>query len=502
MQHAAMKDDEAALKYFSWAANLAWQNTSTSFVDAEIDSQIYSMGKQASFLPRRRPRGEKIRIAYICSGFHDTGGICQVVENFLRYQDTNKFESYVYSTEAKFDSDQNGTRRNHIFSRLAKRSFKPIFSSTYKSKSEQVKNQIIKDKIDVGFFFLLPNDVIAHYILPQLGLPLSVFFHASSHVFCLGGTLYDIHIDFNNIWYERCLRDANHPKTILMNQPGRVSLSHLDANKLQFASKKQLDFNPDSLLTVTCGGAHKIFWNDTCEYSDIITNILKKYDHVCHLLIGPGMQKVRSLVLANAPELSNRIKALDYVLNPIIKIYNDADIFFDTYPIGGALSSFDAMAAGLPVIAAPSLKYLLKDDTTIAYNSGEYFQIACRLIEDKPFRIKIGKQNRLAYKQNYDPAFLIKQYEDFFLKQLHISNSTCAKGHSRDFGEKHFTITARSRNRHLLVKLINEIIAEHDQNIQKKLYFLFVLWEFTHNKVAILKSIGFTILKNLKQVFA
>ena len=487
---AACNNDEEALTYFSWAAELAWKNAATCFNNKTINNKLYALGAKRRLIPRRVPHVNKIRIGYICSGISDFGGLWQVVENFLRYQDRNRFEIYIYSTEVYRDSHEIGKQRWQTYLDFAKKIFVPNFTSSYSFKAEELKTEIMRDKIDIGFFFLLPNDVIAHYILPQLGLPLSVFFHASAHVYCLGCDLYDFHIDFNQIRHERCKREVNHPRTILMNQPGRISLSELSSDNRQIVTKEELGFRQDSILTVTCGGAHKIFWANTNEYIAVIRKMLEKYDKVSHLLIGPGMKNVGNLILKDEAAFSRRLKVLNYVENPI-SIYCDADIFLDTYPLGGALASFDAMAAGLPVVGEPALEYLLKDERTIARSYPEYFNIVSRLIEDEQLRLEIGENLRSVYRENYDPTIVVPEYEKLFVENMYRKSDFPSSGRSINDGqEPNMCVYLRQgmAGRDFLEKFIGDLVSDRSLSALDRLCHLPVAWNYADKKGEVIRK--------------
>lgn len=404
----------AALTLLWGASTLAWESKVDFFHDKEIDHSLYNLGQAIYEETEIFPKHKKIRIGYITSGILSFGGLTQHIENIIKFHNRDEFEIYIYSTECSFDSPSHKQAQNRIeiLKGLSDKFYINKYDISFFDKANSIIKQIKKDEIDVFAYFLAPNDVVAQLIVSCTSNYKNIYFHDSSHLFCLGSYQYDIHIDITKKYLARCINENINKNTVHIPLPGRKEACETPKNKIR-PIRTKYNLSSKDLLTITVGNPTKNIWNNNFDYIYIIGELLSKNANVYHVLVADGMEKIKGLITKKYPSVKERI-IVEKSTTRLLDLLQDCDLYLSSYPLGGGLAILDAIAAKLPAVSIELQREILLCDEIIALNKEEYISISQRLISDSGLRRKISKRLFELYEKFYNPKIIANEIEDIY----------------------------------------------------------------------------------------
>ena len=134
------------------------------------------------------------------------------------------------------------------------------------------------------------------------------------------------------------------------------------------------------------------------------------------------------------------------------------DVFLDSFHWSGGVTTFDALALGVPVVTLPGTRMrgrqsygMLKElgiEDTIASNVDDYVRIACGLGRDPAWRKDLSARILEAHPRLFDDRRAVHALESFFMRCVKIGDQdedTPASLANRHHGSGH-AHAQRTRN--------------------------------------------------------
>ncbi|MFT4662283.1 MAG: hypothetical protein ACI8XB_002572 [Patiriisocius sp.] len=403
-----------AIEHLRIAASLAWISNTTRKHDKKLDAVLHSIG--SSHLSMNTNLDESGSVVIITSGILEFGGLTQQVENLVKYFPENE-KLVVWTTESFSNSNIDSDRGKSISERAEIKKVDTDQNHIYGAK--EIVNWVENNKVKAFFYFLSPDDTTA-FLLPSM-LPghKHILINVSHHVFCLGSFQFDAIVDVSDHYYHESVVEERSEQLHKIYLSGRGELDDLQ-KIVKNDIRKDLSIPEEAYLTVTVGNPNKSIWDSDQSYIHIIGKMLMESVDVHHLLIAKGMDKIKDLIVWHYPKVKNRIHVLNGTRD-LIPTLKGCDLYLNSFPMGGALSSLDAIAASLAIVAIPAQREWFKISEITALSQDEYLSIIKMFVNDFEFRLEHAATLQEFYRENHQPIRVAEQYMEL-LEKVHLGN--------------------------------------------------------------------------------
>ena len=180
--------------------------------------------------------------------------------------------------------------------------------------------------------------------------------------------------------------------------------------------RRELDIPEDDVLLLSVGELNK-----NKNHEIVIRSLAKmQADNVHYMIAGSGPLEDYLKSLSESLGIKDRVRLLGY-RNDVAELYKAADIFvFPSIREGLPISVIEAMAAGLPVVAAKIrgvMDLLEGSDNPLLDSCNDvdaFVREISRLCEDKNLRGSIGKANQLLSKE-YEAERIIQKMKSIYI---------------------------------------------------------------------------------------
>ena len=413
----------SALEYFN-----KWQLTFPVFANMdkyEYDNEIMNaIGKIAE--PYKCKTGtsqgivknRKIRVAHLVKGILEANSvIIKLNKLFAEEFDSDKFELafFMHENEKEIQSKAH--------SREAVKYFEDINCQVFTGKGDTVLENLlsIRDSIlEFNADILVTHDALANFN----NFFISELKPARKSICIMYGPPYLsawYTFDLGISWFNHTIPDSPVNTSLV---PIEVELS--SKVDLQSIDKSLLGIPPNNTLIVS-GGRHAKYQN--INYWQAIIELLNANEKIYFMALGFEKTDVKFLDELIPRELTNRILFIkwskDY-LNYLVT----ADIYLDSFPVGGVVILFEAMAMQLPVVSFKH-DFISKYDSSNASGDFQNIPFPELLVERNDFENMKYKLNQLVENVNYrkeigdkcqkfileergKPARMVKRCEDIY----------------------------------------------------------------------------------------
>ncbi len=438
-ENLASTDQNKSIDYLKIAASLAWISNTSHKHDKKLDAVLHLIG--TSLLSQDVKCDPNGVLVIVTSGILEYGGLTQQVENLVKYMPESQ-EIVIWTTEAFSNSDIHCERGKSI----TKRAIIKVLEN--KGDVQAGVSEIVEwakyTPIKSFIYFLSPDDTTAFMLPSALPLQKHILINVSHHVFCLGSFQFDAIVDVSDHYYQESIDEHRNDSLHLIYLSGRGQLKDL-RNVVKNKTRSQLGIPEDAYLTVTVGNPSKNLWDADQRYLHIIGEMLMENVKVHHLLIAKGMQRIKDLIVESYPKVASRIHIIEGT-RELIPTLKCCDLYLNSFPMGGALSSLDAIAASLPIVAIPAQKEWFKMSDITALSQSEYIGIINMFIQDFEYRLESADALQLFYQAHHQPQKVASQYLQL-IERLELGNKSYeAQKDFRLFGlKKHIDINKLER---------------------------------------------------------
>ena len=196
-------------------------------------------------------------------------------------------------------------------------------------------------------------------------------------------------------------------------------------------TRADFDLDPDTVVFTSPQSLWKYRPGDEHVYARVLAGT----DNAIMLFVEEGMpararafaSRLRAACEAHGVDFDTRVRI------PSRKGYADylallglCDVFLDSFHWSGGVTTFDALALGVPVVTLPGTRMrgrqsygMLKElriEDTIAYDVDDYVRIACALGRDPDWRKDLSSRILAAHPRLFDDRRPVDALESFFLR--------------------------------------------------------------------------------------
>jgi hypothetical protein len=397
-----------ALKTARSIIQLGWWSITTVRYDSELDEQLHRIGSECARSPVET---DSNKVIYVTSGILAYGGLTQQLVNHLEYHDKERFELHVFSTDLFPKSDLKSERAKRVKELCRFQSVKA--KDDLLANAIEIAEYIEKERIGTLVLLLSPDDVIGLVLASMLPDIPSIFINSSHHVFTGGSFQFDAFVDVTGHYHRESVESARNANLVYISLCGRMSKEEAELLSIR-DFKSELGLDEKTLLTATVGNMSKNTWGGDDSYMNIIGRTLSENPCVHHLFIGTRASQLKSDIINKYPSCSGRIHTITPTPK-ILEAMKGCDIYLNSFPMGGALSTLDAIASGLPVVLIAAHEAWFNKPEYTVRSQEEYERLLNRYVSDKHFRLRAIAELGDMYEQILSPKIVLQRYEKLIL---------------------------------------------------------------------------------------
>ena len=369
------------------------------------------------------------RVAHVVSMLRDGGGHTSFYLGFLGAHDRSAFDVKGYVLDDIVENmaahEEAKTSSNMAPDTLKKCGNVPIeFFPAEATRLKKVKlllEKIAADRIDLVVVHGIPWDVISIVAARLNRQTKFVYLHVADGAFNLGPDMFDLHVDFFRETKLDCARHVNPSRHVLI--PGLCDPLTRDAAEAAPYRKEELGFRADDVLIGTFGALHKVIRPITPVFLHMMKQLLERDPRFHYILIGtrPGAMNVEEvLVRFLGAETARRV----HVYQPredFLRVMKTLDLYINGFPVSGGCIVLEAMAAGIPMLAATPIYDTQYLTYTVDIGVEEVFappeEIAGKaiaILSDPEKRKTLGELMKKRFDEALSPRKVVAQYEELF----------------------------------------------------------------------------------------
>ena len=294
------------------------------------------------------------------------------------------------------------------------------FASDIKKQVKDLSEQIVRHNPRVVFVFIRPTDVWGAGVLSILKRETNIKIVYVVHA----GERPNIRVSFADILpqasmkmtrscalerkMDRCITSSS----VLTNGSGILDfrLSQEEKNIL----RKSLGVKKDQFLTLSGGEASKFFDSPTVsEYFNTIKLFLERNENVIHCILSDFSRSQKRLIASIFADSESRSRLKLYKrTTEYKKFFAAADVFLDSFPMGGTYTMIDLMGIGTPYVVKinkeePLLSFHEYQDPNYPYmysTAKGYLEGVELLLKHPEARAEAINMNRKHYERTFSAS--------------------------------------------------------------------------------------------------
>ena len=432
IEQAAGGNFDEALKLFDrWIyAHAAVTNIDTQSFDADIVACVERMTLLHRFDvsgQSRRPGG-KIRLAYLMQGLTQVNSVLvRIDETFARLHDRSRFEVAYFTVE-----DEEAVAASPYAQAAVRNIQAHGWGLHVPPKGETLFEQLLSVGRRIHDFapdLLVTTGALTtfknYFVACLRPAPLALALHQGSTA------LFTWHsFDHSISWFLTnlldCPADCSHVP-LEFDLPER--------EEVPAASREELDIPAGSTVAVSGGRWQKFQGSD---FWRAVSALLLEHPGLYWLVVGISEDRMPSLTDLLAPEARSRIRFRGWG-HDYLRYLTAADVFVDSYPVGGGMLLMEAMGLGLPVVSFENDYVAAYDDNDssggtevvgipeLLVRRGDFVQLKSHisaLVADEGYRRRLGQAcyERVRRRQA-DPSRMVRRCEEVYGKVLAQRNT-------------------------------------------------------------------------------
>lgn len=393
-------------------------NNTSDFDSSSLDNEIADYFSSISLSGSSR-KTDAANIAILTTKLRDRGGgdMRMIVEMAKLLKGQYNIRLFVTDLARSIKS---GGKLVNFFKEEFSISGISTFASDIKRQVKDLSEQIARHNPKVVFVFIRPTDVWGTGVLSILkretNIKIVYVMHAGQRA-NIGVSFADILPQASIKWTRSCALERKMDRCItsagvLSNGSGILDF-HFSQEERDVL-RKSLGIKKDQFLTLSGGEASKFFDSPTVsEYFNTIKLFLDRNKNVVHCILSDFSKRQKRVIASifGDSESSSRLK-LHKRTTEYKKFFAAADVFLDSFPMGGTYTMIDLMGIGTPYVVKinkeePLLSFHEYQDPNYPYmysTAKEYMEGAEFLLKHPEARARAVNMNREHYEHTFSAA--------------------------------------------------------------------------------------------------
>lgn len=297
------------------------------------------------------------------------------------------------------------------------------------------------------FSFIHPDDLAGAFVLAMIKKYTKIkilYFHHASHFPSIGMRFSELVLEaaplFACITKNKCKIDHVHVCGML----SKTVDAFVEISSFAIAQKREeIGICKDFLCTMSGGSSYKFFDSGTSDYFEMVKVLLTRNHSLQHVVISefsPEQLKVIGSIMGDA-DVASRLIILPFTTDYEL-VFQCADVFVDSFPIGSALTQIDLMRLKVPSVVKINREnpiwtfhqYQMEDYAYMFDSIGEVICGVETLLYDKEESQRVVLENFDFYMQTYEGSVvkerlcnLISNSEDMELFRTDIDDEQCTQ---------------------------------------------------------------------------
>ena len=391
---------DAAAVYAQIAANYAQSNHCGFFVSRELEQILLMIGqktmpnnldlRQITALP-----GKPTKILHVSTHVKNIGGISRLMWRWIQH-DSERSHSVALTRQAPQEIPKK--LKAAVFRHQGKIHILNDKNGGIISRAKRLRE--CAADADIVVLHTWEYDVVPTIAFANKAQsPPVIYTNNGDHWFWAGVGVSDVvaNLRESGMHLSQDRRDIEAQRNMLL--PTILEPTHREFSRKE--AKQQLGIDENSVMLLSIARAVKYKTIDCISFADAHVQLLKQYQQVTLVVIGPDDSEDWSTAIQ---QTQGRIRVLGETPDTAI-FYQAADIYVDSFPFVSITSILEAGSYGVPSVS----RYPYSSDVCGVLGADmpgltgnlirvrdlqEYTAALSRLIEDEPFRLSLGEATR------------------------------------------------------------------------------------------------------------
>ncbi len=388
------------------------------YFDEEIHQAIMSLNKKKHI--HKIYKKKNYNLAYIITNIVDTGSASVPHRFMLKNSLAKKFniKQHVLVTNLRNRNDEKETEGyNYLVNEIKPNNFNHLESNlTWLNKGNLIESWIKKNKIDFVLASPCPATI---YAMAGNPAPIQGILSQDCYCFTLGPGAFDLtfYVTNDQVFKYKYDNFEKYNRTKLLYLPLHDKKYVDQAKPLSLVS---LNIKKGSIVSAS-SNMWKSFFGDDINFLNLLKELILENKNYHHIFVGTirGYDTLKVFLNKN-PKLKNNIHFIGEVKN-IYKLLKSIDFWVNSFPTSGG-TDIEAAFVSKPTIEFIHNRNLtlhptefLASNECIVHNFNEMKCLIKRFIEDKKYRIDLGKYlcSRVSREYNKERIIIDRIYGSF-----------------------------------------------------------------------------------------
>jgi hypothetical protein len=327
-----------AAKLAAAAAHFAWGRHPGIFHSPSLERLLIEIGSSAGGLgqPVAAPLGDPSRVLHVMTAALAVGGHTRLARRWIEWDDGRLHAVALTGQLGPIPTDLAEAARGTGGQVVDISSNDPIQSA--------LRLRELAAGYDSVVLHIHPHDVVPVLAFAGSGAPPVIFLNHADHVFWIGGAVSNVVANLRPAGERLALtrRGVAPERSALVPLP----LPPPQRSLTKEAARQELGLSGRGLVGLTIASSYKFKAQGQLGFLDFAVPVVDQFPSLTWLVVGPVEDRVWSRARRAT---QNRLRALG-PRTQVDVFYEAADLYVDSYPLGGLTSVLEATSYGVPAV--------------------------------------------------------------------------------------------------------------------------------------------------------